>query len=582
MSTLKELEQGLSNQIVRAVGSAFWDWVEAITIDVQALGGGTGVPPSFNTIATGAAGSGRLIDLTVAQLATLTQGDALWVESVKDTFRWEPTSVLVPDQITIVNPTANGATGRFVRQLIPAPEWMIQTSWFVDGSNMSTLANDENTGLTATAPLLTDLERQRRMGPVPSWTQLEYHIRYVSDIAYVFISGYLKNSTVFVHGSTVDGQGQTTLYTGTIDALTAQAPATNVPYQITSNAIPVSWTASGLISSATSPNVRIRITSNTVGAVAYAVFDQGTKQARWTDVMAAVAFTAPFANNNTSPVIVNGSTFVVETLTQIKYFRTDLKSEGITGTGVSGTVVFDSILVGKSGAVLGNCEFNSTVEPCILTGCIVVALSNGVPSTSSAPTFRGCWITSITVGSTLAIKRFGNIPLFSGGGSDCILITQGGQQQALNTINFRNNFFFQNGTLIVSACEIGILGMAVFDPPATNQTGIQVNGNGQINFQNNAFLWGGGTVRPPNFVWLLNNGNSCITFVNLTNITLRGVIVDIQLAQLGTTCPAFDQTTSVFTLPRTTSFANLVATVAAGGFGSQICDPRMGAYVGVQ
>ncbi len=550
------------------------------------------VPPpvallgSFNTVIKGAVGSGRLTDVTLAQLATLPAGGSVaYVISVKDFWRWDPLSTLADNTattLTVCNPIANAANpGRFIRELLPAPEWMLQTTWIVDGQNTSTTANDENDGLTAATALLTDLERERRMGPMPTWTALEYHIRYTSDTDYVLLSGYLQNSTVFLHGSMTDGQGQAILYNSTIDALVAQVPGTNTPYQITSNAIPVSWTASGFITATTSPNRRIRITSNTVGATTYACFDQGAKQARWFDAMAAVVFTAPFANNNTAAVLVNGSTFVIESLTQIKFFRVNLQARGASGAGSTGLLVCDSLLLGGKNGVFGACDFFCSLNAPVLTGCVLQVLSNGASENTATPTVRSCFLAGVTVGGGLNLGHWGTQPamLFSGGGTDQLLGFTGGVGKALNTTHFRNNFFFQNGTLIVQGGSVGILGMAVFDPPAANQTGVQVNSNGQVNFQNNAVFWGGGTVRAPTTAWVLNNGNSCITFVNMANIALRGTTQDIQLGSL-TTCPAFDQTTNTFTASRACSFANLVATVAAGGFGNQICDPRMGAYVG--
>ena len=118
--------------------------------------GGAGL--RFNTVALGASGSGRLIDVG---LSGLVDGvSTAWVESVKDTWRWDATSTLTADNITVCNPTANGANpGRFIRELNPAPEWLQQTAWFVD-----TAGNDENDGSTALTPVKTDIEIQRRWG----------------------------------------------------------------------------------------------------------------------------------------------------------------------------------------------------------------------------------------------------------------------------------------------------------------------------------------------------------------------------------------------------------------------------------
>src|SRR3990167_9018154 len=125
----------------------------------------------FNTVAVGAAGSGRLID---ADISGLVDGSSVaWVESVKDSWRWDATSTLTADNITVCNPTANGVNpGRFIREQNAAPEWMFQTTWV-----LSSTGNDENTGLDASNALLTTEERRRRMGPNAQWqASTAYHI----------------------------------------------------------------------------------------------------------------------------------------------------------------------------------------------------------------------------------------------------------------------------------------------------------------------------------------------------------------------------------------------------------------------
>jgi len=565
------------NVIAPAYGNGVWQ--------ILNIAAGPPVPPPasalgpFNTVAKGLAGSGRLLDVTALQLAGLTRGNVVWVESVKDFWRWDPASALTADNITVCNPTANGVNpGRFVRELIAAPEWMLQTTWIVDGANSTAVASDENDGLTSAAPLLTDLERQRRMGPTPAWTQLEYHLRYISDITYVQLTGYLENSTVFLHGSMTNGEGQSALYSGTIDALVAEVPATNTPYQITSNGIPVSWTASGLLETGPT-NARVRVTSNTIGATGFAVFDQGAKQARWTEVMAALTFTAPFANNNTSPALVNGSTFVVERLTDIKYFHMALFGRGITSTGAVGTVVAESLRFGASGATGGLFSYQSGCS-FITNSCILVSPVGTFGAGPGNITHRSSWFCGTSVSASIFLPAFGAI-VVSGGGTDAVCNFHGPSAVNIGTAQLRNNFMCQNGVVRVETLHLTILSLAVFDPPVGTQVGIQVDGpSSAANFLVAAPHWGGGTVRPPLNAWFLSN-NSTLYYVNLTGQTLVGSTVDIGLDAQGTTTPAFDVTTGIYTAPRTRSFVNLAATVAAGGFGGTIKDPIGGSYVGL-
>lgn len=550
----------------------------------------TGLGP-FTTIVQTTTGA-RLIDVSASQLAVLERGSRVWVESVKDFWRWDPSSTLTPDNITVCNPTANGANpGRFIRTLTPAPEWMFiystagaagATGLIIDGANSSGTASDENDGLTAATPLLTDLERQRRMGPVPVWTQQEYHIRYISDITYVRLDGYLLDTNVFLHGSMTNNQGQAVLYTGSITAIVAQNPATNTPYQITDGALPVSWTASALINGGTT-NTRLRLTSGTVNAVGWPVFDQGARTARFTDFLIAGVYTTPFSNNNTAAVPANGNTFVVERLTQIRYFHNHLEARGIAGVGTAtfGSLIVESLQVGMSGANAGVGVVGSNVTT-IYDGCRVVP--SGYASLGlgrGSFNMRGSWLTATTVGTAaIALIPSAGFTTWSAGGSDQIILWNGTDGVAASSTMFRNNFMFQGGNLQVQKGYVNVTAMAVFDPPASNQFGIQVLNNAFIHFPNNAAFWGGGTVRAPTVSWFVNN-RGCINYVNLTNVTLLGSSVDIQFDSFGTTCPAFDQAASAYTAPRTTSFANLVQTVALGGFGGSVMDPRGGSYVGV-
>jgi hypothetical protein len=148
------------NVIASLYGNGVWQ-----KLNVAPIGPGSALGP-FNTVAVGAAASGRLIDVTAAQLAGLSSGATVWVISVLDYWRWDPISTATSDSITICNPTANGVNpGRFVRDLDPSQEWRLQGTWFVD----ATLGSDENDGTaqvstpgTLVGPIATSDEYVRR------------------------------------------------------------------------------------------------------------------------------------------------------------------------------------------------------------------------------------------------------------------------------------------------------------------------------------------------------------------------------------------------------------------------------------
>lgn len=197
-------------------------WIEAVSalLDGESPDGVS----TFATLATGSAGSGRLIDVTADAIASLKNGSAVWVSSVGDVFRWDVASALTADNITIVNPTANGANpGRFIRALLGNPASRQQASWFV-----STGGIDEASGLTALAPLRTDAEIQRRWGPSPQiatavtvtyvdspTTQTNFDLQLLTDGSFKLL-GTAAN-----------------VLTGAISAVTTQNRATQTPWDVT-------------------------------------------------------------------------------------------------------------------------------------------------------------------------------------------------------------------------------------------------------------------------------------------------------------------------------------------------------------
>src|SRR6266571_3474530 len=82
-------------------------WVNS---GVGTTGGGAALP-QVNTIAVGAVGSGRLVDLAVPPAGGETS--VVFVKSVLDFFRWDPVSTTAADAISVVALLANGvAAGR--------------------------------------------------------------------------------------------------------------------------------------------------------------------------------------------------------------------------------------------------------------------------------------------------------------------------------------------------------------------------------------------------------------------------------------------------------------------------------------
>ncbi len=83
MGALLDLCHQLGGIVRAKVDRAFTDWMFAVSNTLDANGASL---TAFNTIATGAAGSGRLIDLTASQIAGFQTGAEIWVSEPRHGF----------------------------------------------------------------------------------------------------------------------------------------------------------------------------------------------------------------------------------------------------------------------------------------------------------------------------------------------------------------------------------------------------------------------------------------------------------------------------------------------------------------
>lgn len=103
--------------------------------------------------------------ISAIEFGMLQDGDLVYVQSVRDYWKWVPTSTATDDctgaaaKLGYCNPTVNGANpGRFERLFICSPDWLLQ-NFFIDNG---AAGHNENSGATALLPLNNDIELYQR------------------------------------------------------------------------------------------------------------------------------------------------------------------------------------------------------------------------------------------------------------------------------------------------------------------------------------------------------------------------------------------------------------------------------------
>ena len=459
---------------------------------------------------------------------------------------------------------------------------MAQLNWFIDPVN----GNDNNTGLTASTALKTDGERQRRMGPNPVWnggdftytTPVAYHIRYLNDVPATDPVKYFgtrgRNANIFLHGSQVNGQGQSVLFTGTIDALVTLDNTTagaTTSWQITANALPASWTGSGLV------NHRIRLTSGAnIGARSWVIKDLGAKQARCAEFFSAATYTFPFngfASTQVPPAL--NDTFVVERLTSINQFLWNIYDldDYALNTGFS-TGCFESLAIGVDHTgvtTFGDMELNFGSGTLNYDGC--QNLSPGL-GTGGFIQFTSCgFYHGMFSGQFTTVTVYGGYAAPNA----CAAMNIGlGAFDSYWILDL--NFIFQYAAggfqgIIQNFCQIGNVGF--FD--CTKSQLFLIGGGMSNGVQFYGKLWGtGNTGRAFDFFAGVTAGFAAATTAfNFSIATTPEIGFEFD-AGTRTAIRAFDDAAGTYTAARNTTFTNLLATVAAGGFGKHMADPVSG------
>jgi hypothetical protein len=281
--------------------------------------------------------------ITAAELATLREGNTVYVMSLRNYWKWLPTSTLTSDDITISAPTVVGVgAGRFERLTgNESPDWKLQTTWFID----STAPNQEASGLTALTPLQSDVELTRRWGAdgaIQIGTQVTITYAQAPTTVSNFDVRILDNASVTWLGTPTVNKSGIVLTAVTVQVRT---PGAEVPWAITGPTL-------GAVDVGKLAIITASGTGANVGAYARVLKDNGGGSVRVSPFGSA---TVAGAFTQATPLVGDTISIVTPMTLRIGFFSLRNDTQLISVAAPTRNVfIFDSItLDGAVGAGVG-------------------------------------------------------------------------------------------------------------------------------------------------------------------------------------------------------------------------------------
>jgi hypothetical protein len=403
--------------------------------------------------------------ITAARLASLTDGQRVYVTTLKAWFAWDALATDADDatDFLVLTVTSNGvAAGRFRRLNWAHPAWALQATWFV-----STAGSNDNDGATALTPVRSDLEIARRWGS---------EVVFSSPVTVTYAQS--PTTTTNLDVAYVDGGSLTLLGTPTVT--NAGTVLTAVQTQVRTAGAELGWaiTGSGLGASDVGKIAVITAgTAGNVGAYAAVLKDEGGGKVR----------VSPFGKATTAGTFTQVTPIVGDTIEIRDMSATTLKVGFINVRGrsqlnavaspVQNVMVFDSLLLdGSVGGGLNGGILHSEAAAFVYLRCLYQDLifASGPVTFSKLHSLMGGLFTAgsggcdlrtagtirqvAVLGTFISVSAHGGIPTFT---SDC---------------------YFQNAQLNVNAgCAVATAGVAFFDKSASDSaltTGVASNGGG--------------------------------------------------------------------------------------------------------
>lgn len=470
-------------------------------------------------------------------------GTVVYLESFRDLAVYRAASPATVDGVTVF--AAYGGVGRWERLCIPHPSWLQQTVWEID---TGAAGNDENDGLTTGTAIKSWEELMRRCaGYGGRWdagaggaTAITINLRGNGHVLIGKI--HVRNGLKLV----INGI-RTTATTGiTVGSKTDLSRATNAYTEVAST-----WTLTSEIG---------RLVKDvTNGRYSWVYVDVGG--AAGVDDRAVIPPWCALGETGT-PTIANGNSTVgasLETYTLPTVVSPQLFVSGTAGT-TSSFVLQNVEITSASGTAR---VFSENAQLFYQN----VKINGNIRFGFGTHILHNCWLAG---DGAYAIDAAAYVRIISGVSTVAWVGSAASRPQC--SIELRNDVLFGASLTVPYKCVLRVL-----DAWFRNVVDCIVMSQGSaVNFGGNAAgsLNGSGNTTAIK----MNNGTD-MTFtaasgfnISCTNfITVGGA----------TTARAWDDAGGAYTAARTLSAANLVATVAAGGFGSKLNDPVSGCRVTV-
>jgi hypothetical protein len=316
--------------------------------------------------------------------------------------------------------------------------------------------------------------------------------------------------------------------------------------------------------------------------------DLGSKAARICTGFPALTYTlagvkAPVTQTPIT-TIANGDTFVCERLTQVRNFTTNLRffprnlslSTGLPIADIvaSPTLIIESMNVGVRSGVEGIVQMSGHGIIACFDGCLVTGYS--VSSNADIRCFVGSATANLSSSHRVPSRGFYHCGFSLGEIFVPDIVTNDSVVFVKEWISQYNGT--SGGLRALNKSKIEASRFGSFDNP----TGAKLRWGAQMIFFTSAIgdpqAWGSGNTTMFELMPIC-----MVTYPNGKGVGFTASATNQIAFQAGakTSCRAYDDSVGLYTPPIAMTFANMVASIASGGFADQIHDPSSGSYFGV-